>query len=73
MTVLITKLKAFMRDESGVTAIEYGILAAAMAAAIGAIFGSDGVFVTALTDKFKQIADQISGSGTSAPSAITNK
>ena len=73
MKVGITKLKAFLQDESGVTAIEYGILAAAMAAAIGAIFGSDGVFVTALTDKFRQIADQISGSGTSAPGSITSK
>lgn len=73
MNVVTTKLKAFLQDESGVTAIEYGILAAAMAAAIGAIFGSDGVFVTALTDKFRQIADQISGSGTSAPGAITGK
>ncbi|MEN0613718.1 Flp family type IVb pilin [Klebsiella indica] len=59
------KLKAFFRDESGVTAIEYGILAAAMAAAIGAIFGDDGVFVRALNEKFREIADQITGSGTS--------
>jgi len=52
-------LKKFLADESGVTAIEYGILAAAMAAAIGVIFGSDGVFVTALKDRFSSIADQI--------------
>ncbi|ATA27032.1 pilin [Brenneria goodwinii] len=59
------KLHSFLRDESGVTAIEYGILAAAMAAAIGAIFGSDGIFVQALNEKFREIADQITGSGTS--------
>lgn len=52
-------LKKFLKDESGVTAIEYGILAAAMAAAIGVIFGSDGVFVTALKERFSSIADQI--------------
>ncbi|MEI7074393.1 Flp family type IVb pilin [Pectobacterium versatile] len=58
------KLRSFLRDESGVTAIEYGILAAAMAAAIGAIFGGDGIFVKALNEKFTQIADQITGAGT---------
>ncbi|BES83610.1 hypothetical protein PEC302107_06130 [Pectobacterium araliae] len=59
-----TTLRSFLRDESGVTAIEYGILAAAMAAAIGAIFGGDGIFVKALNEKFTQIADQITGTGT---------
>lgn len=53
------RIKQFLADESGVTAIEYGILAAAMAAAIGIIFGSDGVFVTALKERFSSIADQI--------------
>ncbi|WP_122665065.1 Flp family type IVb pilin [Pseudomonas viridiflava] len=57
-------LKKFLADESGVTAIEYGILAAAMAAAIGVIFGSDGVFVTALKDRFASIADQITNTNT---------
>lgn len=56
--------RSFLRDESGVTAIEYGILAAAMAAAIGAIFGGDGIFVKALNEKFREIADQITGAGT---------
>ncbi len=55
----MNQLKKFLADESGVTAIEYGILAAAMAAAIGIIFGSDGVFVTALKERFASIADQI--------------
>ena len=49
--------------EIGVTAIEYGILAAAMAAAVGYIFSSDGAFISALRDKFQQIADDISGAG----------
>ena len=55
-------LRKFAADESGVTAIEYGILAAAMAAAVGYIF-SDGAFISALRDKFQQIADDISGAG----------
>ena len=49
----------FLRDERGVTAIEYGILAASMAAAIGLIFGSDGAFIRALNERFASIADQI--------------
>ena len=47
-------LRKFAADESGVTAIEYGILAAAMAAAVGYIFSSDGAFISALRDKFQQ-------------------
>ena len=63
-------LRKFAADESGVTAIEYGILAAAMAAGrqgpyalVGYIFSSDGAFISALRDKFQQIADDISGAG----------
>ena len=56
-------LRKFAADESGVTAIEYGILAAAMAAAVGYIFSSDGAFISALRDKLQQIADDISGAG----------
>ena len=52
-------LRKFAADESGVTAIEYGILAAA----VGYIFSSDGAFISALRDKFQQIADDISGAG----------
>ena len=37
--------------------------AAAMAAAVGYIFSSDGAFISALRDKFQQIADDISGAG----------
>ena len=55
--------RLFIRSRRGVTAIEYGILAAAMAAAVGYIFSSDGAFISALRDKFQQIADDISGAG----------
>lgn len=37
MTAMI---KNFMNDESGVTAIEYGLLAAAMAAGVATLVGS---------------------------------
>ena len=55
------RIRAFLTDESGVTAIEYGILAAAMAAAIGIIFGEDGVFISALKSRFEAIGNQING------------
>ena len=61
---MTSRLKQFFRDESGVTAIEYGILAAAMAAAVGVIFGSDGAFISALRDKFGAIANDITEAGT---------
>lgn len=57
------KLKQFFLDDSGVTAIEYGILAAAMAAAVAVIFGNDGAFISALRGKFEDIAGDISGAG----------
>ena len=37
----------YLKDDTGATAIEYGILAAGLAAGILAIFGSDGIFITA--------------------------
>lgn len=58
---MTSRLRAFLADESGVTAIEYGILAAAMAAAIGIIFGENGVFISALKNRFEAIGNQISG------------
>jgi pilus assembly protein Flp/PilA len=65
MKFFIKQLNSFLRDESGVTAIEYGILAASMAAAVSVIFGSDGEFITALRSKFSSIASDITQSGTS--------
>ena len=63
-----SRIQQFLRDESGVTAIEYGILAAAMASAVGVIFGSDGAFITALREKFGAIATDITEAGTDARS-----
>ncbi len=65
---MTSRIQQFLRDESGVTAIEYGILAAAMAAAVGVIFGSDGAFITALREKFGAIATDITEAGTDARS-----
>ncbi len=52
-------LKKFLEDDSGATAIEYGILAAGLAAGVLAIFGSDGVFITALKEKFASIIESL--------------
>lgn len=56
-------MKEFWKDESGATAIEYGILAAGLAAGVLAIFGSDGVFISALKDKFMSIIDDLNPAG----------
>ncbi|MGG5828668.1 hypothetical protein, partial [Aeromonas salmonicida] len=45
------------------TAIEYGILAAGLAAGILAIFGSDGIFITALKEKFTAIVAGVDKGG----------
>ena len=63
MTSLKKAIENFVNDESGVIAIEYGILVAAMAAAVGYIFSSDGAFISALRNKFQDIANDISGAG----------
>lgn len=53
MNTITTALKQFVNDEDGVTAIEYGLIAALVAAAIAATVGLlgtavDGAFVTIL-------------------------
>jgi len=45
-------VKAFITNESGATAIEYGLIAAGIAVAISAIVGTLG---TSLTNKFTAV------------------
>ncbi|RJT38770.1 Flp family type IVb pilin [Mesorhizobium waimense] len=49
----------FVKDESGATAIEYGLIAALIALAIMVGAGALG---NALNEKFGDIADEINGS-----------
>jgi len=56
MNTFITAVRQFARDERGVTAIEYGLIAALMAAAVAAAVGGMG---TAISGKFTKIADSI--------------
>ncbi|RWM98180.1 MAG: Flp family type IVb pilin [Mesorhizobium sp.] len=51
----------FVKDESGATAIEYGLIAALIALAIMVGAGSLG---SALNAKFDDIADTLEGAGT---------
>lgn len=56
MNSLIAAAKAFASDEQGITAIEYGLIAAVMVAAVVTIFG----FLTdALDGAFQSIANNI--------------
>ena len=57
MTKLYVILKTLKGDSRGVSAIEYGLLAAAIAAGLVIILGdaTSGGFLTALADKFGSI------------------
>nr|WP_315259584.1 Flp family type IVb pilin [uncultured Duganella sp.] len=56
MNSLIAMAKEFARDEDGITAIEYGLIAATMVTAVGVAFAYLG---PALGDAFEAIADKI--------------
>ena len=51
-------VKSFLANESGATAIEYGLIAAGIAVAISAIVGTLG---TSLTNKFTSVDNAING------------
>lgn len=54
------KLIRFLRDEEGVTAIEYGLIAALIAVVIIVAVTNVG---TSLSAKFQEIADAVTGAG----------
>ena len=53
---MLSKIHAFLRDESGATAIEYGLIAAGISVAIIAVVNGLG---TNLNAKFKSISTQL--------------
>lgn len=59
----IERIRLFIRSRRGVTAIEYGILAAGVAIVIGALVSSDGPLATAISDHFKGIVDHLPTQG----------
>lgn len=54
------KIKSFVRDEAGVTAVEYSVLAVLI---ISAIVLATTAFSTALTSAFTAIGTKLSGIG----------
>jgi len=54
------KLIRFLKDEEGVTAIEYGLIAALIAVVIIVAVTNVG---TSLSAKFQEIADAVTGAG----------
>jgi len=55
-----TIVSRFMQDESGVTAIEYGLIAALVAVGI---IASLGVLGDELTATFTAVSDELAGAG----------
>lgn len=53
MKSLITR---FAKDESGATAIEYGLIAAGIAVVVIAVFKSDGPVATLINDLFGKVS-----------------
>jgi pilus assembly protein Flp/PilA len=51
-------LTRFVKDESGATAIEYGLIAAGLAVIIIAIFGNGGTVNNLLNDLFNKVKTQ---------------
>ena len=49
----MTKLFSFLRDETGVTAIEYGLIAAGIGVAIVVVVEQVGVSLTAMFESVK--------------------
>ncbi|WP_417347792.1 Flp family type IVb pilin [Ferrimonas sp.] len=60
-------LATFKRDERGVTAIEYGLIGVAMAAALAAVLSTgEGDFLGELQQAFDQIGSSLNTSTTAA-------
>ncbi|EAS43288.1 Flp family type IVb pilin [Photobacterium profundum] len=52
-------LYTYKNDERGVTAIEYGLIAVAMAVLLGAVFSTQGSLIQALTKGFALITAEL--------------
>ncbi len=59
MKSLFTKVRTFIRDEEGASAVEYGLLVAGIAVAVmGAVYGIG----TALNTQYTNVQNQLGGS-----------
>ncbi|MGC7589364.1 Flp family type IVb pilin [Bisgaard Taxon 46] len=52
-------LRKFKENQSGVTAIEYGLIAVAVAVLIVAVFYDDNGFINALKTKFSTLTEKV--------------
>ncbi|HEY0297369.1 MAG TPA: Flp family type IVb pilin [Bordetella sp.] len=59
---MLTQVKNFWNDESGATAIEYGLIAGLIAVVI---IGALTVLGTSLTDLFTRVSDAVGSAGKS--------
>lgn len=59
-----TGIGAFFRDNRGVTAIEYAIVAVAVAAIVAGVFGRGGELEQALDQAFTKVSTTIESVGT---------
>ncbi|EBP3056816.1 TPA: Flp family type IVb pilin [Salmonella enterica subsp. enterica serovar Reading] len=63
MYVNVTEaIRGFKRDEKGVTAVEYAIVIAGVAAVVAVIFGENGAVQNMLTEIFGDIKDKVNES-----------
>ena len=53
-------LRKFKENQSGVTAIEYGLIAVAVAVLIVAVFYNENGFIKALQNKFSTLTTKVS-------------
>lgn len=51
--------RQFKQDQRGVTAIEYGLIAVAVAVLIVAVFYSEGGFIKSLQSKFTKLTETL--------------
>ncbi|GAL28825.1 Flp pilus assembly protein [Vibrio variabilis] len=63
----VTYLRQFKDDEKGVTAIEYGLIAVAMAVLLAAALGADG-FIGNLETAFTNVSNTVSSLNSGAGS-----
>lgn len=54
-------IRSFKESEHGVTAIEYGLIAVAVAAMIVVVFYNQGGFIDGLKSKFAELTTKITG------------
>ena len=54
-------IRSFKENQNGVTAIEYGLIAVAVAALVVTVFYNKGGFIDALRTKFSTLTTKVTG------------